>query len=271
MSAPAAEAPGPALSEALAGTQASGLVVNVADGRVLASVGDVRGAKFLPGSTMKPFVLLRALIDGVVRPQTTIPCRGTLLVGGRNLRCTHPRELRSFTAETALAYSCNEYVAAVAAQMRPDQLSGGLAEYGLRTGPGAALGTPNSRILQALGLAGLRVSPEQLAAAYRRLALNMVGSGMYAQRAALDLVQRGLEGSVSYGMANGAATAGVRLAGKTGTASEPGQAWTHGWFTGIVYSGDGQPQQVVVVFVPVGSGAEATALTHRFLAAEFAK
>ena len=215
---------------------ASALVLNVGDDRVLATIGDVRTAQYAPGSTLKPFVLLRALTAGVVQPSTVLPCRGTLMVAGRNIACTHPRALRSFTAETALAYSCNEYFATLAARMHPAELLGSLSDYGVHASGGAsALAAPNARVLLALGLAGVRVSAAELAEAYRHLALAVYGGAGKPQRTALELVQRGLEGSATYGMAYAAATPGVRLAGKTGTASEPRQAWTHGWFAGIVY------------------------------------
>jgi len=76
------------------------------------------------------------------------------------------------------------------------------------------------------------------------------------------VVKRGLEGAVAYGMAHNAATDGLAVAGKTGTASDAGQAWTHGWFAGI--ASRGAQRVVVVLYVPRGNGADAASLAHRF-------
>jgi cell division protein FtsI/penicillin-binding protein 2 len=65
-------------------------------------------------------------------------------------------------------------------------------------------------------------------------------------------------------MAHEASTAGMTIAGKTGTASDAGEAWTHGWFAGIASQETGRV--VVVIYVPRGNGADAAALAHRFFA-----
>jgi hypothetical protein len=107
-----------------------------------------------------------------------------------------------------------------------------------------------------LGLEDVEVTPAQLARAYFRLA---------AQLDEVPVVRRGLEGSIAYGMAHNAATPGLTIAGKTGTASDAGQAWTHGWFAGI--ASRGAERVVVVVYVPRGNGADAAGMAHRFFAA----
>jgi cell division protein FtsI/penicillin-binding protein 2 len=75
-------------------------------------------------------------------------------------------------------------------------------------------------------------------------------------------VARGLEDSVKFGMADPAAVPGVRILGKTGTASDPGEAWTHGWFAGAIPG-----RFVLVVYVPHGDGGTAARLAQRFFAA----
>ncbi len=264
-----------ALHHALAQSGARGVVMDVASGRVLASEGlraarghglhDTIEAGAAPGSTLKPFVLLAALERGVVGPQTTLECRGTLIVKGRNLACTHPRALSSFTAEQALAYSCNTYFAAIARRMDAPTLEGALERFGFH--PGRSAAGPDERVLLVLGLDGVNVTTLELATAYRRLALAMQ-SAPKVPPARTALVQQALLDSVRYGMSNNAATDGVVLAGKTGTASGPRQAWTHGWFAGIVYDAVLSPRQVVVIYVPRGSGADAAFLAHRYLLAE---
>ena len=91
-----------------------------------------------------------------------------------------------------------------------------------------------------LGLTGVTVSPQQMALAYRKLALQWQSP-----------VREGLRDSVTYGMAHNAAVQGMEIAGKTGTTS-------HGWFAGI-----GQ-QLVVVIYLPRGNGADAARLAQHF-------
>ena len=133
----------------------------------------------------------------MVQSQTELECRGTLTVGGRNLACTHPRELRSFAAEQALAYSCNAYFAAVAQRMDFAAVAGAMEAVGLR--PSLRSGGPDAKVLLALGLAGISVTPQQLAQAYRQLALQMSAE---VATPPVRLVERGMLGSVEYGMSH---------------------------------------------------------------------
>jgi cell division protein FtsI/penicillin-binding protein 2 len=218
-----------------------------------------------PGSTLKPLFLMTALREGRVRAETTVVCHGDLRIAGRDVACTHPRQQNVFDAERALAYSCNTWFANLAQRFSPAEAMEVLraAGFGSRTGlmPGESAGTirmPGKAAevqLLVLGLENVVVTPVQLARAYFRLS-----QGMNAE----PVVQRGLEGSVRYGMAHEAMTAVMTIAGKTGTASDPGEAWTHGWFAGIASHGSGRV--VVVIYVPRGNGADAAALAHRFFA-----
>jgi cell division protein FtsI/penicillin-binding protein 2 len=238
-----------ALDRVLRGTQASAILLDVPTNRILAESGPP--ALALPGSTLKPFFLLAALSNGLVQPSTTVECRGTLTVAGRNLACTHPRTQTVFDARSALAYSCNTWFAHLAERMTPAQLRQSLIPFGL---PFASpLETPEARSLAVLGLTAARVTPLQLARAYRLLALHPNPT-----------VAGALADSVQFGMADNART--PNLAGKTGTARDPGRSWTHGWFAGIV-SPPGKPQQVLVVYVPSGSGADAATVAQRILKA----
>jgi len=256
-----------ALSTALSGTKAIGLVLDGGDGHVVAAVresdaGRVTGA---PGSTLKPLFLMAALREGRVRAETTVVCNGNLRIAGRDVACTHPRERNVFDAERALAYSCNTWFANLArgfsAQQAVEVLRG--SGFGSRTGlaggeSAGELQVPRNNAevqLLVLGLSDIRVTPVQLARAYVRL-----GRDFDAE----PVVRRGLEGSVAYGMAHNAATAGTTIAGKTGTASDAGEAWTHGWFAGI--ASRGTERVVVVIYVPRGNGADAAGLAHRFFA-----
>jgi cell division protein FtsI/penicillin-binding protein 2 len=257
-----------ALDAALSGTNAVGVVLDGRQGRVIAAVREAEAAQIAsaPGSTLKPFFLTAALRQGRVSAQTTVMCHGDLRIAGRNLACTHPREDNVLDSERALAYSCNTWFANLAQRLTPNEAAGVLRAYGFGSRTGLlreeAMGevrTPRDETevqLQVLGLRDVAVTPLQLAQAYARLA---------SELDAAPVVRRGLEGSVAYGMAHSAATSGMTIAGKTGTASDPGEAWTHGWFAGIA-TRRGE-RVVVVVYVPHGNGADAALLAHRFFVA----
>ena len=255
------------LDEALAGTHAVAVVLDGGDGRMIAAVrGEHAGQDAsAPGSTLKPLFLAAALRQGRVRAGTTVVCRGDLHIAGRDLACTHPRDETVLDAERALAYSCNAWFASLATRFAPREAAAVLREYGLGSRTGLIAGESAGEVrtarsedevqLMVLGLEDVEVTPVQLARAYLRLS---------GELEAEPVLRRGLEGSVAYGMAHNAATAGVEIAGKTGTASDAGGAWTHGWFAGIAEHG--AERVVVTIFVPRGNGADAAALAHRFFA-----
>ena len=188
-------------------------------------------------------------------PQTAVFCRRDLRVstGSRewNLACTHPQSDVPFTAQEALAYSCNRYFAALADRMTPAQVSATLEHYGL-----GHIQTPQTREqkeLLVLGFAGIAVSPTQIASAYRKLALELDDP---RAPTVLDPVREGLRDSVRYGMAHNAAIPGMDVAGKTGTSNEGG------WFAGV--GSFAQEQMVLVIYLPRGNGADAARLAQRF-------
>ncbi len=217
--------------------RASGALLDWNTGKPLATIGEQRAAR--PGSLLKPFLLAYALQHGIVHASTRVYCRRTLQVAGRSLACTHPNDDPALDAEGALAASCNTWFAALARRMTPQDLLNALRLVGL---PPATeqLDEPDMRVLTALGLANVSATPMQMAAAYRTLLLRESPAGA---------VWKGLRGSVAYGMANNARCNTAEVVGKTGTAKNPGEAWSHGWFAG------GVPGQfVLVVYVPHGDG-----------------
>ena len=243
-----------ALSSALRTTGAVGVVLDVNTGRLVAAVNPTDAARS-PGSILKPLFLADALNQHQVLPQTAVFCRRDLRIstGSRewNLACAHPQSDVPFTAQEALAYSCNRYFAALADRMTPAQVSGTLEHYGL-----GHIQTPQTREqkeLLVLGLAGIAVSPSQIASAYRKLALELDDP---RAPTVLDAVREGLRDSVRYGMAHNAAVPGMDVAGKTGTANEGG------WFAGV--GSFSQEQMVLVVYLPRGNGADAARLAQRF-------
>jgi cell division protein FtsI/penicillin-binding protein 2 len=248
-----------ALAQALRGTQASAVVLDARTGAVLARAGEhgrdgleATAKESAPGSVLKPLLLEYALEHGIVRPQTQVYCRRNLRVDGRALACTHPADDPVFTAERALAESCNTWFAEMARRFTGAELEEALNRARLPHHSMAAASV-EQRELAVLGLTGVTASPLELARAYADLLRRSPPDGPVA---------RGLEDSVKFGMADPAAVTGVRILGKTGTASDPGEAWTHGWFAGAV------PGRVVlVVYIPHGDGGTAARLAQRFFAA----
>jgi cell division protein FtsI/penicillin-binding protein 2 len=255
------------LDSAFSGTTAVVVVLDGKNGHLLAAEHAEEAAKITsaPGSVLKPLFLNTALKQGLIRSDSTVFCRRNLRIANRNLSCTHPIEANVLNAESALAYSCNSYFANLARRFSQDQAVAVLHEYGFgsRTGlftaeSAGTLGRPaNEQDLQllVLGLQDVEVTPAQLARAYFKLAENITAD---------SVVMRGLQGSVEYGMAHGAATKGLSIAGKTGTASDANQPWTHGWFVGI--ASRRRESIILAVYIPRGNGADAALLAHRFLA-----
>jgi cell division protein FtsI/penicillin-binding protein 2 len=239
-----------ALTQALRGTQASAVVLDSQTGAVLASAGEPR--RGTPGSVIKPLLLAYALEHGIVRSDMEVYCRRNLHVGGRALPCTHPADQPVFTAQRALAESCNTWFAAMARGFSDAQLEAALDETHL---PHASMNAADvdQRQLAVLGLTGVTASPLELAQAYRAMLERVPPDGPVA---------RGLADSVVYGMANPAAVSGLTILGKTGTASDPGEAWTHGWFAGAIPG-----RMLIVVYVPHGDGGAAARLAQRFFLA----
>lgn len=226
---------------------ASATVLDLRNGAVLASAGPAAGGA--PGSTLKPLLLQYALDHGIVRPETEVYCRRNLHIAGRALPCTHPSDQPVFDAESALAESCNTWFADLARRFTGPQLEAALNATHLSHAHANQDGV-ETRQLTVLGLAGVTTTPLELARAYQDLLTRIPPD---------STVARGLLGSVNIGMASPAAIKGARILGKTGTASEPGQAWTHGWFAGAL-----EHRVVVVIYVPHGDGGTAARIAHTF-------
>ena len=127
------------------------------------------------------------------------------------------------------------------------------------------------RQLMAIGVAGVEVTPLELASAYLELARAgaasaVSGSATSSAPSAEKTVLAGLRQATDYGLAQGARTDRLSVAGKTGTASDPSDAHTHAWFAGFAPAE--KPEIVVVVFVERGHGSiEAARIAHRIFQA----
>jgi peptidoglycan glycosyltransferase len=191
-----------------------------------------------PGSTIKPFVINTLLKHGRIHPDTAFPCPQHLTIAGRRFDCSHPRLGTSVLPDTALAYSCNCYVAHMAERFAPAELARALQTYGLDATPAT---TPDAIRLQSIGEANIQVTPLALAHAYRRIALN-----------AADPVITGMEDAVDFGTAHFASVPGMKIAGKTGSTRRPATGEFIAWFAGFTASR--APEKVVVVMLSGHSG-----------------
>jgi hypothetical protein len=115
--------------------------------------------------------------------------------------------------------------------------------------------------LAVLGVEGVRVSPLELAEAYRWLAREL---NAHAGTAAATAVQEGLTASARFGTAKAATMHGASVMGKTGTAEGADSPQTHGWFVGLTPAA--KPELLVVVYLPAGHGYDAARVAGEVLA-----
>ena len=92
-----------------------------------------------------------------------------LSIGGRRIDCSHPQLATAMKVDTALAYSCNCFVAHFAERFAPGELAAHLAQRGLSSTTGwfgdkeaagriARAATRDAQQLQAIGESGVLVT-----------------------------------------------------------------------------------------------------------------
>jgi penicillin-binding protein 2 len=259
------------IAQQMAGKPGAVVVMEVASGKIVAQWNPKVAALRLvaPGSTVKPFVLLELLRLGKVDPQQRVACHRSLTIAGRRMDCTHSAAVTDLDAADAIAYSCNTYFASAATRLTPDELAQAFARSGLSSPTGLAKEEAQGRVsraadqdhlrLQALGYWGIEVTPLELIAAYRSLALHKLKNDLPDARPVFS----GLVHAVQYGMAHEAEADGITIAGKTGTASG-NAAQTHGFFVG--YAPAEKPEIVLAVYLANGRGSDAAAIAAPILA-----
>lgn len=248
------------------------VMLDVASGRLLAArqLNDAARTLAAPGSTLKPLVLFQLVAAGNWNPASRVACDRKLIIGSHRLACTHP-PAPPFDAREALTWSCNSYFAAVARTLAPGDLGTLLRPTGLlgKTGLAPVEATADFREPQTmdekqlalLGVDGVRVTPLELAAAYRWLTLELAA---HPDSQAAQVVSAGLADSASFGMAGAASLGGVAVLGKTGTADGIASSQSHGWFAGLAPAQE--PKVVIVVYLPSGRGADAARVAAEILA-----
>lgn len=262
--------------DALLGTKlgpanAAAVLVEVSNRRLIAIGGSTLARRSLrpPGSTLKPFVLAALSESNRLKPTEQFLCPGKLRIRGRSFDCVHPPLGVPLSVDTALAYSCNCFVAHVAERFQPGELARELDRFGLASNTGLFGGdeaaghihqamNPDAQRIQALGEDSVEITVAELALAYRSLALKIDQPGMRA-------IRDGLEGAVEFGTAQNAAVPGIRLAGKTGSAvTASGEPVA--WFAGFLPST--APKAVLAVMLPGKSGgADAAPIARRIFEA----
>lgn len=263
----------PALDKAArAAPSARILILDLAEERILGAhhLEDAARTLAAPGSTLKPLILYELLASGRWNPERRVACDRSLAISGRRLACSHPAAA-PFDARAALAWSCNSYFAQSARALHPGELGPLLHSTGLLGATGLERGeavaefreprTTEEMQLSVLGVEHIRVTPLELAHAYRRLANEFAAR---PQGMAAATVRAGLADSVESGMAHPAGLGTISVAGKTGTAENAGSQQTHGWFAGFAPAD--HPQVVVVVYVPSGRGVDAAHIAGVLLA-----
>jgi len=217
------------VAAAMKGNSGTAIVVDRSTGHILAAqnLSHAEHTAALPGSTLKPFVIWALLDLHRLSASDSLVCPHSLNIADHDFACTHPPMNTPMTAETALAYSCNNFVARFALRLHDGELAAFLRAHGF-SNVTPAVGPDRIR-MQALGEADVQVTPLELARAYARLA-----------DTAPDVVKQGLRSAVQYGTAQLAGNCG--LSGKTGTAG--GRAWFAGFTRDVA----------VVVVVPGASG-----------------
>lgn len=223
-----------------------------------------------PGSTVKSFVLLKLLETGKTNASERYVCPRRVRIAGQRLDCTHPDLPGPIDPTDALAWSCNAYFAAASRRLTPDELAEALRRAGLASssglGPSEAIGNVKTAAsedqlqLQALGEWGVMTTPLALLKSYAALSQRLDDPNV-------KLVWQGMEHSVAYGMARAAHLDKVNIAGKTGTAAQPGSAATHGWFVALAPAE--KPEIALVVYLERGRGLDAAALAQPMLRACF--
>ncbi len=260
------------MAEALAGRPGAVVALNVETGKVIAELNITAAAQRLelPGSTVKPFVLMELLRTGKVEPMKKVACHRPLYIGGRRMDCTHSPDVATLNATDAIAYSCNTYFSTVALRMTAVDLAETFHRAGFTSLTGLASSEAIGRVsmaqspahlqLQALGDWGLQVTPLELLSAYRHLALQKL-KGQETENNKTDFatpVFQGLERAVLYGTAHAAQPLGTSAAGKTGTASGVNKPGSHGFFVG--YAPADKPEIVLLVYLEHGRGMDAAAV-----------
>ena len=274
------------------------LVSNPQTGEILAEWNHelAFGRVFPPGSTAKVVACAVALEEGLIAADHRVFCRGVPELLGKPFRCSHPPALEPYTVISALANSCNYFFVALSDRLRADSLTHGYAQFGfgdvmeagnadVSVGTVSVSDSPAAKARAVLGESPAVVTPAQLLSVYSTVATRgaayrlrrpsaskgppAIQRRIKLQAATWKTLVQGLEECVRSGTGQAAAVEGVRVAGKTGTATVNRGGASHAWFVG--FAPVDSPEVALVVFLVRGTGArDAAPLAGRILGHYFA-
>jgi penicillin-binding protein 2 len=206
-----------------------------------------------PGSTIKPFLALAALTDGLVTPNWTVQCTGSVVLYGHRFRCWRRGGHGKVDLEHSLEASCDVYYYQIGQRLGIDRMARwlGIFGFGQPTGIGlpseasGLIGTPEwsrrvrgtpwyagEAVSVSIGQGPVLATATQLARAFAALAnggrlvtphvvVDPDQSGFFdldLNQTHLARVKRGLELVVHGETGTARSLAGLPVAGKTGTA-----------------------------------------------------
>ena len=256
-----------------------------------------------PGSTFKIVTAAAALATDLSLSGKDFDCPGYLVVNGYKLNDSAVHSKVDLTR--ALAVSCNTTFAQFGLTTGPEGFQRAVKAFGMlqeppvgipaRAGTMAAVGalTPTELASSAIGQGEILVSPLHMALSAAGVANKGIimqpylvdtvkdSQGVTVQRQAVQawltattpeiagIIKAGMVSAVKVGTAQAAATQGMQVAGKTGSAQND-QGQSHAWFIGFAPSD--QPRLAVAVILEnAGSGgAVAAPVAGRLLAAAVA-
>lgn len=88
---------------------------------------------YAPGSTVKPFVALAALEEGVQDPKATVRCPGYLQIGNRRFRCWREKGHGTVDMYKGIVQSCDVYFYTMGLRLGPDRIAKLEKDAGLGT------------------------------------------------------------------------------------------------------------------------------------------
>jgi penicillin-binding protein 2 len=243
-----------------------------------------------PASTFKALIALAALEEGIITPNTTHTCHGSIQLSGRVFRCWRRGGHGTLNLASALQNSCDVYFYQVGMKMGIDRLLKWVKKFGVGAPTGIDLTGEASgnaagpewkkanrkenwfqgdTVNYSIGQGYLLLTPIQIARVYAaianggRLVTPYLSSSEFREPASMGVskeklaeVKRGLEYVVSRGTGSRAGRFGVQVAGKTGTAQNA-HGLDHALFAG--YAPADNPQYVAVAVVEAGEHGSSVA------------
>jgi penicillin-binding protein 2 len=205
-----------------------------------------------PGSTIKPFLALAGLAEGLITPETTVRCTGSVVLYGHRFRCWVRGGHGVVNLETALEESCDTYYYLLGQRLGIEGMATWMRRFGFgeRTGIGLTpearglIGTPEwsrrvrgtpwypgEAVSVSIGQGPVLTTIVQIARGFASLANggNLVTPHLVSVRdpRSTDLgidpgdlaqVNRGLEQAIHGSRGTARRLASLPIAGKTGTA-----------------------------------------------------